>query len=168
MGTMPPNQKYHFNDAEGDAAANLLNVPIRSEFLPLTHPKEALQHQQGRQQAQQDQQPQKKERSEPPQTQAEVNHDGVANYWDWTSDAILGEEEKAEEAIADLFSLSRIESNLISDSVKTNTTASVVSNTNNEEESSSYWEWSTNSKEEDHMQADESASDNHEVEEMYG
>merc|ERR1711907_708176 len=154
-------------DAEGDAASNLLNIPIRSEFLPLTHPKEALQHQQGRQ-AQQDQQQQKEERSETSQTQAEENYDGVANYWDWTSDAVLGEEEKVEDEIADLFSLSRIESNLISDSVKKNTTASVVSLPSHEEESSSYWEWSTNSKEGDRMSVDESASKNNEVEEVYG
>lgn len=170
---MPPNQKYNsFNDAEG-GAASLLNIPVRSEFLPLTHPKEASQ-QRRRQQQQHEQQEeeQQQQQREPQCTQSEeIDHDdGVVNYWDWTSDAALGEEEKKEEEIADLFSLSRIESNLISDSLRTNKGEPSSSNNNNneEEESSSYWAWSQTECNKDDLALVESESASEDEVEVYG
>mmetsp|Transcript_9313 Transcript_9313/g.23156 ORF Transcript_9313/g.23156 Transcript_9313/m.23156 type:complete len:229 (+) Transcript_9313:135-821(+) len=112
-----------------------LNIPLKAEFLPLTDPREAEQQQQQQKCVQHDL------RSDPKTEKAPI----TVSYWDFPSDT--AEEEKLA-AIDDLFSLSRFESNLISDSIRReNSTAHVPvdkskGSEDQAEEQQSYWDWS--------------------------
>jgi hypothetical protein len=129
---MPPNRKSPTLFTSSYELENL-KIPLQAKFLPLTDPREAAQQQKCvRQELKPDP---KTEKAQP-----------TVSYWDWLSDT--AEEEKVE-AIDDLFSLSRFESNLIADSVRReeDSTVQVSVTKSNEkegqtEENQSYWDWS--------------------------
>jgi hypothetical protein len=118
-----------------------LRTTVQAKFLPLTDPLEQQQHDQSQQQE---------------QNRREQESD---SYWNWTAEGDTNTEEEA-----DLFSLSRIESNLIADATKyaDNTVHQVVAHddywagssvTGDDNESSTrksqheaahYWDWSAN------------------------
>jgi len=133
---MPPNRKNSTLFTSSFELENL-KIPLREKFLPLTDPKEAAQqHEQQQKCVQWELQPDPKTEKTTP----------TVSYWDWVSDTV---EEERLEAIDDLFSLSRFESNLIADSIRREEDSTVQVSVNkskdNEEQTEvqqSYWGWS--------------------------
>lgn len=125
---MPPNRKSQTLFTSSYELENL-KIPLQAKFLPLTDPREAKQQQIC---VQQELKPDPKTEKSPP----------TVSYWDWPSDT--AEEEKVE-AIDDLFSLSRFESNLIADSIRREEESTVqvsVTKIKETDEQQSYWDWS--------------------------
>lgn len=138
-----------------------LNIPLKAEFLPLTDPREAAQHEQQKC-VQHDLTSDPKTEKTPP----------AVSYWDWEPDTV--EEEKLA-AIDDLFSLSRFESNLIADSMRReSSTANHVpvdeSEVNNEqtEGQHSYWDWSNNGVDVVEPETDSQDEKSTQIDERYG
>ena len=132
---MPPNRKsptLFTNSLES------LNIQIKAEFLSLTDPREAAQQQQ--QQQQQYQKCVQRDLISDAKTEKSLP---TVSYWDWHPCSDTAEEEKVA-AIDELFSLSRFESNLISDSIRRESfTAEVpVDESKDHDEQPSYWDWS--------------------------
>lgn len=143
---MPPNRKNPTLFASNDELGSL-KIPLQTKFLPLTDPEEAekqLKEQQKcvqRKCVQQRLIPDPRKEKQAPKI----------SYWDWPSDT--AEDEKLA-AIDDLFSTSRLESNLIADSTRReedSTLQTPVFDSKNQEEKSkeseSYWDWSNEHRE---------------------
>ena len=136
---MPPNRKSPTNFATNYDFGSL-KIPLQARFLPLTDPREATRHLE---------QPHKSVQQElviDPKKEKPV---ASVSYWDWPS---ATEDEEKLAAVDDLLSTSRIESNLIADSIRreNNPTlqVAVFNKTDQEEiteESRSYWDWSNES-----------------------
>lgn len=128
---MAPNRKTHelFADA---VDLESLKTSIQPKYLPLTIGHDPRETQEVQQQPKCNYQ---QELVTDPKTEKEPR---AVSYWDWPADTIEAEKEAA---VDDLFSLSRIESNLVTDSFRRETATKDV--TTNTEESQSYWEWST-------------------------
>lgn len=133
--TMAPNRKSPTLFAS-NYELDSLKIPLQAKFLPLTDPRECAQ------QLQQEKCVQHELRSDPKTEKPAPS----VSYWDFPSDT--AEEEKLE-AIDDLFSLSRFESNLIADSIRREEDSSAqipVPKSKDEEdrteEQQSYWDWS--------------------------
>jgi hypothetical protein len=129
---MPPNRKSP-TLFTSSLELERLKIPLQAKFLPLTDPREATQQSQQKCVQQKFKADPKTEKPTP-----------TVSYWDWPSDT--AEEEKLE-AFDDFFSLSRLESNLIADSIRREETATVhvfVTKTVEKqiENQQSYWDWS--------------------------
>ena len=119
---MPPNRKSP-TQLTSSVELRGLNIPLKAKFLPLTDPKEATQrHNQDRKYVQQ-------ELIHDPKIEKPIKK---VSYWDWPSDTA------EEERLDDLFSLSRLESNLITDSIR----REKEDNCEGTREYQSYWDWS--------------------------
>lgn len=113
-----------------------LNIPLKAGFLPLTDPREAAQREQEKC-VQHELISDPKTEKVPP----------TVSYWDWhpCDDTV---EAQKEAAIDDLFSVSRLESNLIADAIRREASAEMPVDEGNDqqqtEEQESYWNWSNN------------------------
>jgi hypothetical protein len=116
---MAPNRK---NIVSLDLPAEVegLRNNIQSKYLPLTDPRE------------QDQEQHQNEQLEVLQRQPNATDDASASYWEWSTDTEVNDEE--ENKVAHLFSVQRIESNLIKDAQKY-----VTSPSNKVSEHDAYW-----------------------------
>lgn len=137
---MPPNRK-NTGLFTSNAEYESLKIPIQSKFLPLTDSRSEavtatapapakLQQQQHHPVA---------------VVEEEVEEDLSYSYWDTPSDIPV--EEEKDETIDDLFSLTRIESNLITDSIIIKTleeesTTTITLKQQQQQEPESYWTWS--------------------------
>eukprot|EP00534_Pseudo-nitzschia_fraudulenta_P001954 CAMPEP_0201116634 /NCGR_PEP_ID=MMETSP0850-20130426/837_1 /ASSEMBLY_ACC=CAM_ASM_000622 /TAXON_ID=183588 /ORGANISM="Pseudo-nitzschia fraudulenta, Strain WWA7" /LENGTH=224 /DNA_ID=CAMNT_0047380751 /DNA_START=96 /DNA_END=767 /DNA_ORIENTATION=+ len=133
---MAPNRKAS-DLFTSSAELQSLKIPLQSKYLPLTDSREAaqdLQQQQGR--LQQQRAPLQLTLKADPKTEKPAP---TVSYWDWPSDTA---EEEKQEAIDDLFSLSRFESNLIADSIRRKENIDTGTKLRVSEEQQSYWDLS--------------------------
>ena len=117
-----------------------LKIPLKSEFLPLTHTREVAQREQQRSVKPQLVSAPQNELISDPKTEKQA---ASVSYWDWHPCDGTVEAEK-EAAIDDLFSLSRLESNLVADSIRRETATEIVVDETNDQQQESYWNWSNN------------------------
>ena len=133
---MAPNRKSS-NLFTSSAELESLKIPLQAKFLPLTDPREQQQQKQNQEHELKCYQHEttlvldpKTEKSLP-----------TVSYWDWTPDTIEAvKEAEEEEAVDDVFSTSRFESNLIADSMRREEDSS-SSQLSVSEEQQSYWGW---------------------------